>query len=164
MTPEGCLPICLLLLAHRKPSRKSELGLITNGFKNSRDYYSLGILQAFVSKYKCKLTIFVGNKYFYRVIKSEDKTNKLNFVHSSINEDFLINCQTPYILQLDHFYLSSKTHTPHFVIIENIAKNHFYVIDPWTGEMTQASKDKIIKAVQSLRKLIKFCPLVIKIK
>lgn len=160
-TCEGCLPVCLLLLINEKITLESELELLTEGFKRSRESYALGVVCEFSSKYRKKVTIFVDNKIFFRKLLTNEPCIQL--ICQKIDSKFLSELQVPFILYLDSNVTGTYEHSPHFVIIEKRIKDKFLIIDPWKGKRRRLGVEKIEKGVVSLRNHLKFCPLVIKL-
>jgi len=161
-TCEGCLPVCLLVLAGQKITLESELDLIIGGLKKSRESYALGIIEKFTSKYKRRATIWIDNKFFLKIIMA-GKNSPIKPAHKRIDLNFLNSLATPFILYLDSNILGTYYHSPHFVIVEKRLGGKFQIVDPWIGKRRWIEPSRLERGITSLRGYLKFCPLVIKL-
>lgn len=154
---ESCLPVCLLNLGGVEITREKELKLLFDGLAGLKDSYAFGVLEAFVKIYKKPVTLYVDNKIFANFLIKNNQISLINIIHKPISVEFT----TPYIVYLDSQVLGGYTHAPHFVIVEKIVGETCHIIDPWDGKRRRYSKEKMTKAINSLKSYLKYCPLVI---
>lgn len=168
-TYEGCLPVCLLALSGEDISLDKEVEIITDGLKNGKNFYVLAILEAFSKRYIKKLTIYVHTKFYTDYLRKNltvSLRNRIDFIYMPIRKNFINQLTSPYILYIDDYKISFQSfsiHAPHFVLVESRTSQFFYVSNPLTGEKIKIKQEKLFKAINSLWKYLKFCPLLIKL-
>jgi hypothetical protein len=158
---ESCLPVCLLLLAGKKITKRKEDSLLLNGINNFRESYALGVTDEFVDKYKIDVNVFIDNKTYSDFLKNRIKSKRIRIFHKRINSELLKKINGHYILQIDHQILGVYSHCPHYIIVKIKDKSRFEVFDPWTGKITCVKKEKLISAINSLRSYLRYCPVLI---
>lgn len=169
-TNQSCLPACLLMLFYigknHQITEKEDQNLIIEGLLQFRDYYPLGILEAFVSRYKIPVEVLVDNIYFTKVLKSWVFSKSINIKNSPIRQNIshkLKSAFGPFIVFIDGFYLCRGPHTPHFVIVEKVLNQKIVIIDPWFGKRFYWSIEKLQESIASLKTHIRFCPISIEL-
>ncbi len=167
-TCESCLPACLLMwLSYIKGTSfklEDEQELLFKGILFAREIYHIGILNEFSTKFNLPLKVWVGNKYFTKVLKNLPVNRKLEIEFQRINIPFIqkiIHKQKLFILHLDIYYLRHSVHAPHFVLVEKMIGDKIVIIDPWKGKRFYFTIERITKAIDSLRTYLVFCPILV---
>lgn len=160
---ESCLPVCLLLISGQRIFPEIEVLLLVDGLKSFREIYSLGILIAFTKKYKFFVEVKINNKFFWKYLNKSLYNNQIHLVHQPI-KSAIPDQKFPYILYVDGYGLGMNTHSPHFVIIESQKDEYFNIIDSWIGKRRKIKREIIFQAIDSLKKHLRICPLLITVK
>jgi hypothetical protein len=161
-TLEGCLPVCLMLLAKGEATEKEELELATEGIK-TKISYALKILNVFSEKYGTNFEVYVDNEYFLKDLQKSFENKNIKLVSRTIDSSLMDSTAAPYILYIDA-QEGFNPHAPHFIIVESVNDDNTYnIFDPWLGERRVVENLALQKSVSQLRAHLLFCPLLIKI-
>jgi len=160
-TYEGCLPICLMILADIEATKNKELEIIYKAVKSRKESYTLIMLTTFVEIYNISSTLYVDNILYTKYLKTVNKNKNINVIHQEITWNFVKNLNEPFTIYVDDFILGAETHSQHFIVTEVIKNNLIEIIDPWTGERKEITKDILMKAVRSLKNRFFYSPVLI---
>lgn len=170
-TPLSCLPACLLMGLQIKTGfsfyPEDEQQLLFNGLLFNREIYHIGILEEFSKRFKKTLKVWVDNKYFSESLKKLPISNDLKIHFHKIDLDLILgnlSNKRLMILYLDLFYLRNNLHSPHFVVVEKLIKDRLVVLDPWKGKRFYLKSKVLMKAIDSLRNHLGFCPILVEIE
>ncbi len=162
-TLEGCLPVCLLLLAKGEATEGEELELAVEDIK-TKISYALKVLNIFSEKYREDFDVYVDNEYFLKDLKTNFDNKNIKLISRTIDSNLMNSTPTPYILYIDAGE-GIYPHAPHFIIVESVNDDNSYkIFDPWFGESRIVESSVLQKAVIQLRDHLLFCPLLITIK
>jgi len=164
-TFETCLAVCLWQFTGEKIDPKKEMEVMDYALQFSRDHFSINHLDYFAKKFGLKFELILDNQTFLNYTNQGDFSDKIKLVQNRINQELIdkIISEKPVILYIDSFVFWEITHYPHFIIIMEKIGNNYRIYDPWEGKVTLKPITKIIKAVNSLRDHLLFCPQLIKI-
>jgi hypothetical protein len=160
-TYEGCLPICLLSMADIQIDREKEVSLIQNAIPKCKESYAFSMILSFVEQYDIPVNLYVDDRYYSNYLKKVNDRNKITIFHQPINEDFMHNQTSPFILYVDMYDFGAYIHNPHFIIVEKQQGNTFIVVDSLTGKRMTFEKTKILSSVSSLKNRFLYSPLLI---
>lgn len=167
MTSLSCLPACLLMCWSTKFDKTDEQNLLFRGLPFTPDIYHIGIINEFVKKYKQPLKVWVDNKYFSKILTSLPISPRLKIAFTKINLILIkriLEKERPFIVYLDMFYLRNSFHSPHFAVVEGKRKERMVIVDPWKGCKFLMSDNLLDKSIDSLRKYLNFCPILVEFK
>lgn len=163
---QSCLVADLLMLTKKSEqlsNKEVERDILIKGMDRKYSFYVVGIIEEFYNKSKEKTKMFVDNLYFTKVLSKLIDKNKCEVAHNKISLK-LIRENLPCIVYIDDNYFGDYSHAPHFVIIKDKTDSGFRDIDPMSGKEEFISEKKLIQSIDSLKKHIKMCPLLIKME
>lgn len=155
---ETCLP-CSLMMMVGKRGRQDEIEIWKHGWKFN---YLIGQLNFVSEKYKIKIRAYIENKYYFsqlqkqkgRSVELENKKIDLRLIKNLLNGGKVI-------VYLDIFVLFGVLHAPHFVVATKIEKDKIEIADPADGKLKQVSFKMLSKGIKSLRKHLKYSPVLV---
>lgn len=166
----SCLTACFLMLIKAKYGihfdETIEQGLSLKGSKRLYPFYVVGVVKEIVNKYKVKVNIVVDNKYFAGILEKQINDKKyFKITHQKITLKLILELlkTTPLICHLDDNYLGDYSHSSHFIILMKATYKSIIFMDTLTGKRGQMNPKKLEKAILSLKKHIKMCPLLFSI-
>lgn len=166
-TSLSCLPACLLMCLGTKFNKTDEQNLLFNGLMFTPNIYHIGIINEFVKTYRRSLKVWVDSKYFSKILTGLSTNSRLKIEFGKINSILikqLLEKEKPFVVYLDMFYLRNNIHSPHFVIIEGKRKERIVIVDPWKGCKFLMTENQLGDSIDSLRKYLNFCPIIIEFK
>lgn len=161
----SCLTACLLMLIKAKYGidfdEAIEQDLSLKGSKRLHSFYVVGIVKEIVNKYQTKVSVTVDNKYFARILEKQINDKKIEIKHQKITLELVLELlkTTPLICHIDNNYLGDYSHSSHFIILVKATEKNIIFVDTLTGKKGLISPNKLEKAILSLKKHIKMCPL-----
>lgn len=144
------------------PTKTVEEEISLKGSNRKHLFDVTGIPIEVSKKFDKKITTFVDNQFFTKVLEKEFKKTKVSAKHEKITIKLIrkLTGKNPIILHVDDHYLGDYSHVSHFVIVEKSKNNRFLIVDPWYGRKKWINQQTIENAIQSLKKHIKMCPLI----
>lgn len=166
-TGQGCFVSCLLMLNSEKfggnINRKDEESILLRGLDRKYTFPAIGVPKEIFKRFGKKINIIVDNKYFtnFLIKKIRDRKN-FNVFHKKINPSLVRELlkNGPIACHIDDNLLGDYSHASHFIIIEKSTPGGFGIIDPWYGKRRIISEKTLTRAILSLKKHIKMCPLI----
>lgn len=164
----SCLVTSLLMISGAE-NQELEEKIFFEAEKSDFDFYLNSILASFVKNTGKSLNVFVDNKFFSEKLFNNLKkySNKIIIVHKPINSDLIIETLNigPFVIHIDDNYLGDYSHASHFVVANSIRKDgKLEILDPADGKRKYLSMEKLLESVNSLKKHIKMCPVIITVE
>lgn len=164
----SCLVTSLLMISGAK-NQELEEKIFFDGAKRDYDFYLNSMLASFVKNTGKSLEVFVDNKFLTGKlsVNLEKYSDKINIVHKQINPDLIAETLKtgPFVIYLDDNYLGDYSHASHFVVVNSVRKDgRFQILDPANGKRKYLTANKLSESVESLKKHIKICPIIIRVK
>lgn len=164
----SCLVTSLLVISGAE-NQDLEEKIFFDGEKREYDFYLNSILASFVKNTEKSLEVFVDNKYFAGKLSDNLKklSNKIMVVYKPINSNLIIETLDagPFVIHLDNNYLGDYSHASHFVVVNGVRKDgKLEILDPADGKRKYLTLEKLDESVNSLKKHIKMCPVIITVK
>ena len=153
------------MLKGGKAGKQAEKDILIKGMDRKHTFYVVGIPKEFSAKFGKKVTIIVDNKFFTGKLK-ELFGETADVMHEKITVELikkLLDKQS-LICHIDDNLLGDYSHSSHFIVLEKIHRGRIVIIDPIFGKRTAISEEKLAKAIESLKKHVKMCPLIMFIK
>jgi len=140
-----------------------------DGEKRDYQFYLNSIFASYVSNLNKGIQVHVDNRYFAKLLAEDlaEFGDKIAIDHNPITIDMIkkILQKSPLIIYLDDNFLGDYSHASHFVVISSIRKDgRFEILDPATGKCKYLTEKKLEETIQSLKKHIKMCPIVVTMK
>jgi ABC-type bacteriocin/lantibiotic exporter with double-glycine peptidase domain len=174
--PETCLAKCLMILVEKEQGKELpdsyELEILNYSFKHDRESISRGHLEKIAKDFGLNLNWIVDTKIFYDFTMQKSLPKKVNLTLEKINLKLIDSLLSkPLILYVDRFYLWKeefglyyKYHYPHFIIVSKRVGDKYEIIDPDDGLVRLIEKQKLSKAIISLKNHLWFSPQVIQLR
>lgn len=148
-------------------SRKIEKEIFVKGERKQFNFWIQSML-ANISKYsERKICLVVDNNYFAKILSEGLKNiSGVEINQEKISISLINRLMENYrvAINLDNNNLGDYAHAPHWVAIEKTDGVKFTLVDPNTGGRRIFSREKLEKAIFSLKNHLKICPLLIYLK
>lgn len=161
---QGCLPICLAMLAGISPNQIYEQNMLSKGLFMYKQNYALGMAAAFVQEYGCpdiKVRLRFIHPHYARRLALEFAGCNVEIDHIAFDELVWCPQRPPYIINVDMFELGWYEHQPHYIVVQSRTAKMAIIHDPWTGKSRRVTIAKLAEAIRSLRDYIRVCPVII---
>lgn len=158
-TFEGCLAVCLLMLAGEIPNRTKETTIILHALRTSKFSFISGHLDFLKRKLHCHVTAYSEAKAPGAALRHQWHRHRVDVptIKRLVKDG-------PAIVYLDSFVLWNKIHYPHFVIITSSPKHAFVLFDPWDGKFRTTSGKTIAGGIRSLRTRLRIAPVIFQVR
>lgn len=141
-----------------------EINILIEGIKFTKFDYSTGHLVYISNKYNVEIEQYIDYPAFYKFLSKYKYPPKVKLFCKKINNKILTKLleDSPIIVYVDQYYLSSSVHISHLVILENLNDVTAIILDPWDGRRKKIKTKLFLKSIQSLRNKLKISPKIIR--
>jgi len=165
-TYETCLAISLLniLKIHIDKTKEKEVIIFSLDF--SKDSFTLGHLEYFCKYYDSKFNLYIDNDIYKNFLWNIKFSQNINLVNKKINLTFIdkfIQENKSIVIYFDSYYLYKIVHYPHFITILGKEWEKYKIYDSWDWKVKFLDSSILWKWINSLRKILKFCPQLIEL-
>jgi hypothetical protein len=142
-----------------KTDGEDEIKIWKHGWKFN---YLVGQLNYVASHYGKRLSAYIENPYYFRDLEKQKKKGVV-LLNKKINIALLSQVlkEGKVIVYLDTYHLHGILHAPHFVIATRRVGDYIEIADPYDGKVKRVSVGVIKKSIDSLRKHLKYSPVLV---